>query len=299
MDEVEEVFDVVFSSGEDSAESLHPCEEPFHFPSPAISPKFATILSLVSTTAPVRGNHFDVVFVGKLLVERVRVVGFIADEPGGELIEEAAGKNVFHKLALGWRSAFDRYCERKTVISGDSDDFRAFSAAGGTNGIAPFLALAKVASTNLLPDSACLAHTVARPVVSAPLPTSRCAPTAGTGDGRSGRVDTSPATRAIAHPCPAPKAPRSAQPTCRATTATVVRRPGPAQNKLDDQPLFIGQLPASCHSTFAGSNRALKECTSFKSQRFMRLIGSVDILDTCVLKVARIGLSWSCSGSSH
>ena len=148
MHEAEEVFDVVFPSGNESAEVLHPCEEPFHFPSPAVSPQLASILSFLSATAPVRGDHFDVVFGGELLVERVRVVGFVADEPGGELIEEAAGKNVFHKLAFGRRSAFDRYGERKAVISGDSDDFRALAAPGGADSEAPFLALAKVASTN-------------------------------------------------------------------------------------------------------------------------------------------------------
>ena len=147
MNEAEEVFDVVFPSGDESAEVLHPCEEPFHFPSSSISPQLASILSLLSPTAPVWGDQLDVVFGGELLVERVRVVGFVTDEPGGELIEEAAGKNVFHKLALGRRSAFDRYGERKTVISGDSDDFRALSAAGRADSEAPFLALAKVAST--------------------------------------------------------------------------------------------------------------------------------------------------------
>jgi hypothetical protein len=55
-------------------------------------------------------------------------------------------------------------------------------------------------------------------------------------------------------------------------TTTVIRPPRPAQNRLDDQPLFIGQLPASCHAAFAGSHRAISECTSFKSQRFMRLV---------------------------
>jgi hypothetical protein len=64
------------------------------------------------------------------------------------MVEEASGQNVFHKLALGRRSAVDRYGERKTVISGDSNDFRALAATGGTNGEAPFLAPAKVGSTN-------------------------------------------------------------------------------------------------------------------------------------------------------
>jgi hypothetical protein len=35
MNEAEEVFDVVFPSVNESAEVLHPCEEPFHFQSPA------------------------------------------------------------------------------------------------------------------------------------------------------------------------------------------------------------------------------------------------------------------------
>lgn len=139
---------MVFPSGNVSAEVMHPGEQSFHFPSPAVAPQLASVLSLLSATAAVGRDHFDAVLGGELLVERVRVVGFVADEPGGELIEEAAGKNVFHKLALGRRSAFDRYGERKTVISGDSDDLGTLAATGGANGEAPFLALAKVASTN-------------------------------------------------------------------------------------------------------------------------------------------------------
>lgn len=112
MNEAEEVFDVMFPSCDESAEVLHPCEEPFHFPSSAIPPQLASILRLLPAAATVRGDHFDVVFGGEPLVERVRVVSFVADEPGGQLIEEASGKNIFHKFALGRRSAFDRYGER-------------------------------------------------------------------------------------------------------------------------------------------------------------------------------------------
>lgn len=54
--------------------------------------------------------------------------------------------------------------------------------------------------------------------------------------------------------------------------ATVICSPSPAQHRLDELPLFIGQLPASCHAAFAGSHRAISECTIFKSKRFMRLV---------------------------
>ena len=148
VDEAEEVLDAVFPSGDEAAEVVHPGEEPLHLPSPAISAQRASILSSAFAPAPVGRDHLDVVFDGELFIERVRVVSFVSDEPGGELVEEAAGKNLFHKLALGWRSALHRYGERKTVISGDGDDLSSLAAARGTNGKAPFFALAKVASTN-------------------------------------------------------------------------------------------------------------------------------------------------------
>jgi hypothetical protein len=52
------------------------------------------------------------------------------------------------------RRAIDRHGERKTVISGDSNDFRALAATGGTHGEAPFLALAKVAPSDPASPSA-------------------------------------------------------------------------------------------------------------------------------------------------
>jgi len=147
VNEAKKVLDVILPSGDEPAEAVHPREEPLHFPAPAVAAQFAAILSS-APVAPVWRDHLDAIFFLEPAVERVRVVGLVADEPGGELVEEASGQNVLHKLALGRRSAVDRYGERKTVTSGDSDDLRALAAAGGTDSEAPFLALAKVASTN-------------------------------------------------------------------------------------------------------------------------------------------------------
>jgi hypothetical protein len=148
VDEAEEVLDVVFPSSDEAAEVVHPGEEPLHFPAFSITAQLAAILSSAFASAPVRSNQFDPILVLEFGVERVRVVGLIADEACRELVEKASGKNFFNKLALGWRSALDRYGERKTVISGDSDDLGALAAAGGTDSKPPFLALANVASTN-------------------------------------------------------------------------------------------------------------------------------------------------------
>ena len=148
VDKAEEVLDVIFPSSDEAAEVVHPGKEPLHFPAFSIAAELAAILSSAFASAPVRRNQLDAIFVLEFCVERVRVVGLVADEPCREFVEEASGKNFFNKLALGWRSALDRYGERKTVISGDSDDLGALAAAGGADGEAPFLALAKVASTN-------------------------------------------------------------------------------------------------------------------------------------------------------
>jgi hypothetical protein len=147
VDEAEEVFDVVLPSGYEAAEVVHPREETLHLPAPSVAAQLAPVLT-PAPVAPVGRDHLDVVLLPERAVERVRVVAFVTDEPCREFVDEASGQNVFHKLALGRRSAVDRYGERKTVTSGDSDDFRTLAAPGGTNSEAPFLALAKVASTN-------------------------------------------------------------------------------------------------------------------------------------------------------
>ena len=139
---------MVFPSGDEAAKVVHPGKEAFHLPAFSIAAELAAILCSASPSASIRRNQFDSVLFRELGGERLRVVGFVTDEPGGEFVEIASGKNLLNKLALGRRSALHRYGERKTVISGDSDDLGAFGAAGRTNREAPFLALAKVASTN-------------------------------------------------------------------------------------------------------------------------------------------------------
>src|SRR5512136_1818968 len=145
--EAEEGVDVVLPAGDEAAEVVHPGEESLHAPATPIATQFAPVLRL-APLAPVRRDQLDAVVCGEFLVERVRVVGFVPDEPRRQLVEKASGKNLLHQLALGRRSAIDSNGERKTVTSGDSDDLRPLAATGGADSKAPFFALAKVASTN-------------------------------------------------------------------------------------------------------------------------------------------------------
>jgi hypothetical protein len=148
MHEAEEILDVVFPSRDEAAEVVHPGEEPLHLPAFSIAAERAAILSSAFPPASIGRNQLNSILFRELRVERVRVVRFVTDEPGREFVEETSGKNFLNKLALGRRRALDRYGERKTVISGNGDNLRALAATGGPDGKAPFLALAKVASTN-------------------------------------------------------------------------------------------------------------------------------------------------------
>src|ERR1700676_300407 len=91
------------------------------------------------------------------------------------------------------------------------------------------------------PDSTCLVRTDARRAASAPLPVSRFAPTAEICGGKSGMEDTSPATRAIAPRCPAPRTPHSAQRACHARDGPDYR-PGAPRAALARPPTTVLRL---------------------------------------------------------
>jgi hypothetical protein len=90
--------------------------------------------------------HLDAIALGQISIQAVAVIGFVADQSHREGVEEAVSEEAFDELALVRRSAFDTNGERKTVIVGESDDFRPFAAFGGPDREAPFFAPVKEAS---------------------------------------------------------------------------------------------------------------------------------------------------------
>ena len=108
VDEAEEVFDVVFPSSDEAAEGVHPGKEPLHLPSSSVAAQFSTVLGDAFAPTSIGRDQLDAVVFGEMHVERIRVVGLVADESGRELVEKTSGKNLFHKPALGRRSALDR-----------------------------------------------------------------------------------------------------------------------------------------------------------------------------------------------
>src|SRR5215469_18655207 len=91
-------------------------------------------------------DHFYPVAFGQIAVQSVTVIGFVADQSYREDVEEAVPQDPFDELAFVRRSAFDTNRERKTVIIGQSDDFRPFAALSRPDRKAPFFAPVKEAS---------------------------------------------------------------------------------------------------------------------------------------------------------
>jgi hypothetical protein len=76
----------------------------------------------------------------------------------------------------------------------------------------------------------------------------------------------------------------------RATT--IVRSPSPTQNRLDEQPLFIGQLPASGHQLVRGITQSNTRMNQFPPSKVYET-GSSPLVPQRSFPVERAGISMS------
>ena len=137
---------MVLPADHQATKVMEPGKQSFHAPASSIPTQGATILRWRPTLSTMRGDHLDAIAFGQLSVQAVAVVGLVADQSRRERVEEAVSEDAVDELALMRRSAFDTNGERKTVIIGESDDFRPLAAFGGPNREAPFFAPVKEAS---------------------------------------------------------------------------------------------------------------------------------------------------------
>jgi len=144
MHETKEILDVVFPSSDQAAEVVHSGKVPLYLPTSTVTTQLASVLTFASAS-PIGCNQFDAVVFREFGVEPIRVVGFVTDEGSRDFGEEASGKNLFHKLALGWRSALHR---GRLLSASTAMIIVPLPRRVGPDAEAPFLALAKVASTN-------------------------------------------------------------------------------------------------------------------------------------------------------
>ena len=91
---------MAFPARDQAEEVVQLGEKPLDLPTPFVPAQRPSVLSF-APFPPVRRDQLDAVLGGELIVERVRVVCFVPDKPGRELVEEASGKNLLHKQTLG------------------------------------------------------------------------------------------------------------------------------------------------------------------------------------------------------
>ena len=84
-----------------------------------------------------RSDHLNAVALGKSTIQTVAVVGFVADRSRGEGVEEAQPEAATSWLSCGEALSIPT-SERKTVIIGESKDFRHLAEFGRPDREAPF-----------------------------------------------------------------------------------------------------------------------------------------------------------------
>ena len=141
-DHAEEVLDVVFPADHQPTKVMQPGKQLFDSAS-SVATQCTTILGRRPALSAMRCDHFDAVALSQISIQEVTVIRFVPDQSRWEGVEEAVPEDPFDELAFVRRSALDTNGERKTVIIGESDDLRSFTAFGGPDREAPFFAPVK------------------------------------------------------------------------------------------------------------------------------------------------------------
>jgi hypothetical protein len=141
---------MVFPARHQAAEVVQPGEEAFDLPAATVTTQFATVLGVLPAAVILVGrNESDAVLLPEAPVERIAVVGAVADHSLGFGARETLLDSSFDERGFMRRSAGDAAGERKTMAVCDRHDFATFSAASRAHSSAPFFAELKLASMNV------------------------------------------------------------------------------------------------------------------------------------------------------
>jgi hypothetical protein len=147
LQHAEEVGLVIFPAADESAEVVEPSEQPLDFPAVAVTAQFAAVLGAFPAAIVLVGrDQSDAVSLPEALVERIAVVGAVADHALWFGSRETLLDGGFDEFRFMRRSAGDAAGDRKTMAVCDRHDFTAFSSASRADSSAPFFAELKLAS---------------------------------------------------------------------------------------------------------------------------------------------------------
>src|SRR5712692_3550794 len=126
---------------------MEPSKEPLNSPATAVAPQLPAALGVFpAAIAPVRCDQTDAVLFAQLPIERIAIVGRVADHSFWLGLRETLLDGGFGESCLMRRSAGDPVGDRKTTAVCDRHDFAAFAAASWADSSASFLAELKLAS---------------------------------------------------------------------------------------------------------------------------------------------------------
>jgi hypothetical protein len=145
--EAEKVFGVSLMPGDQASVVLEPREQAFDSPTFLVAAQGASILGgRPVATAAVRADELDPAFVAEPRVQRIAVVGAVADQTIGGMLEETVVDRLLREGDFMWRSTCNPGGDRKTSAVCNGHDLGPLPALRFPDGRAPFLAPAKVPS---------------------------------------------------------------------------------------------------------------------------------------------------------
>src|SRR5579862_7223977 len=143
----EEILWVILPANDDATIIMEPSKQALNFPATAVAAQYAAVLGGRSAAVPaVRRDQLHMEIFAYPLIQRVAVVGFVADQPLRRLTEESALQRGFDERGFIRRSADHVHGDRKTMAVCDCHDFAAFAAFCRADTRAPFFAELKLAS---------------------------------------------------------------------------------------------------------------------------------------------------------
>jgi hypothetical protein len=143
----EEILWVVLPANDDATIIMEPSKQALDFPAATVAAQGAPVLGDGSAPVPaMRRDQFHMEMFTYPLIQRIAVVGFVADQSLRCFAEESALERGFDERGFIRRSTDHVHGDRKTMAVCDCHDFAAFAAFCRADTRAPFFAELKLAS---------------------------------------------------------------------------------------------------------------------------------------------------------
>ena len=140
---------MVFPANHDAAIVMKPREQALDLPAATIAAQRAAVLGdRFAPVPPVRRDQLHTESFPQALIQRVAVVGFVADQSRRSFSEESLLERGFDERGFIGPSAGHVHGDRKTMAVCNCHDFAAFPAFCRADTRAPFFAELKLASMN-------------------------------------------------------------------------------------------------------------------------------------------------------